>query len=215
MIKPQHADPTCEALTAYASLQGANLKDADLQGADLQGADLQGANLQGANLQYADLQCANLQCANLEDADLRSANLWHANLRHASLQDADLRHANLRHANLQHANLRHANLQGTDLQGATLPDFQIPQNCEVIGYKRLFNGKICKLLIPTEAKRTASLRSNKCRAEFVVVLEGNGITRYNTIYRVGKTVYPDWYNDDIRLDCTNGIHFYINKEDCL
>ena len=33
------------------------------------------------------------------------------------------------------------------------------------------------------------------------------------MYEVGKIVNPDSYNDDIRLDCTNGIHFFVTKQE--
>jgi hypothetical protein len=32
-------------------------------------------------------------------------------------------------------------------------------------------------------------------------------------YTVGKIIKPDSYNDDIRLECTNGIHFFITKKE--
>ena len=166
----------------------------------------------GANLRGADLQGANLQGADLRGADLRGANL----------RGANLRGANFRGANLQGADLRRAYLQGAYLQGAKLPDFQIDQESDLIVWKALRSGAIAKLKIPAKAKRTASLRGNKCRAEYAEVLaiwdyngrpieEAMSMRDMVTAYKVGEIVRPDSYDDDIRVECTHGIHFFMTK----
>ena len=79
------------------------------------------------------------------------------------------------------------------------------------------NGKLIKLRIPPESKRTACLINRKCRAEFAEVLEiedGKPITtRKNCTYEIGQKVIPDSYDDDPRQDCTHGIHFFLTKEE--
>ena len=137
----------------------------------------------------------------------------YVNLRWADLHEADLREANLRGANLREA----------DLTNAKLPQFQIPQEGELIVYKKVGPNQVVKLRVPAEAKRTASLVGRKCRAEFVEVLEfvgckGQGRTEVSkhdrkTEYRVGAIVYPDKYDPDIRVECTNGIHFFLTREE--
>jgi len=173
----------------------ANLEGADLCGAKLEGAKLEGANLKGANLEGADLKGANLEGANLKGAKLEGANLYGADL--------------------YGANLKGANLEGANLKGATLPDFQIPQGVDLVVYKKLHEGVVCRLLIPKEAKRTASLVGNKCRAEYAIVLEGEGHSIYNSYfkYQVGMKVIPNSYNEDVREECKPGIHFFMKKED--
>ena len=182
-------------------------KRADLQRANLRGADLQRANLRGANLQGADLQRANLRGADLQDANLQDANL----------RGADLQRANLRGADLQYANLQYANLQDANLQDANLPHFQIvPEVGAFVGFKKLANGVICIVEIPAEAKRTSSLVGRKCRAEFVKVLEGEGVSHTadsKLEYRVGEIVRADSFDDDIRIECTHGIHFFITRKE--
>ena len=146
--------------------------------------------------------------AYLRGADLRGASLKGANLWGAYLEGADLRGANLRGANLKGADLR-----GANLKGANLPDFQIcPQEGSFIAYKKVDTGVI-KLKIPANAKRTSSLVGRKCRAEFVEVLEGSGRSGRAGLYREGEFVYPDSYDDDIQVECTNGIHFFMTRKE--
>ena len=154
-------------------------------------------------------------------ADLRGANLHEANLHEADLHEADLYRADLRGADLCGANLSGADLSGADLRGAdlneaNLPPFQIPQDIELIVYKRLKN-HIAKLRVPPSAARTASLVGRKCRAEFVEVLElaESDVDTYtgHLCYRQGETIRPDGYDGDVRVECTHGIHFFLTKEE--
>ena len=170
-------------VNGYKIKTGADLRDANLRGADLQGANLQGANLRGAYLLSADLRGANLRGANLRDAYLRDAYL------------------------------QRANLLSADLRGAKLPHFQIcPEEGSFVAYKKVDTGVI-KLEIPSKAKRTSSLIGRKCRAEYVRVLEGSGRSGRGGDYKEGEIVYPDSYDDDIRVECTNGIHFFMTRKE--
>jgi hypothetical protein len=182
---------------------------------------------QNANLRDADLCDADLRDADLCDADLRDADLRNANLRDADLRDADLRNANLRNANLRNANLRNANLRNANLRDEDLDKVRhlhqiIPEEGDFIAWKKLGNGAIAKLLIPEKAKRTCNLKNRKCRAEFVKVLsiERNGEDvkeehgwRGSFIYKVGKIAKADSFDDDIRQDCSNGIHFFVTRRE--
>ena len=195
----------------FANLQGADLEGADLRGSNLVDAYLEGADLEGANLEGANLYGVDLRYSNLKDADLKVANLYGADLR-----DAYLKGPNLEGANLEGANLRGANLRGADLVDAKLPDFQIvPQEGSFIAYKKVNIGVI-KLLIPEDAQRTSTLVGRKCRASYVKVLEGSGVSLTHTSkleYKEGEFVYPDKYDDDIRVECTHGIHFFMTKKE--
>ena len=171
------------------------------------GADLIYANLEGANLYGVDLRYANLY-----GADLRNANLRYADLRNADLRNADLRNANLRYAILEGANFEGANLTDTKL-----PHFQIvPEEGSFIAYKKVDTGAI-KLLITEDAKRTSTLVGRKCRASHVKVLEGSGVSstyKVNQLeYKEGEVVYADKYDDDIRIECTSGIHFFMTRKE--
>jgi hypothetical protein len=119
--------------------------------------------------------------------------------------------------------LQGADLQGADLQGADLPHFQIcPEIGSFVAFKKLKHDdsttEIATLLIPDGARRTSSLVGRKCRAERVRVLKGNGhsptagqdITAGDILeYREGDLVKADSFDDDIRVECSHGIHFYM------
>jgi hypothetical protein len=192
-------------LRGEAGGERAYLQRANLQGADLQRAFLRGANLQGADLRGADLQGANLQGAYLQGANLRGANLQGAYLQGADLQDA---------------NLQGADLRGADLQGANLPAFQLcPQEGAFVAWKKV-RGAVLKLLVT--GKRTSSLVGRKCRASEVCVFEAfsaPGETEFTSlydprfIYRVGETAREENYDDDIRVECTEGIHFFMTRKE--
>ena len=172
----------------------------DLRHANLRGADLQGANLWNANLWYADIQRANLT-----DADLR----------YADLEGADLRHADLTGADLTGADLTGADLEGADLEGARLPHFQVcPETGAFEAWKKMADGSLLKIMIPAHAKRTSSMVGRKCRASSVIVLEGCGVSPISDkklVYTKGEEVFADAFDDDIRVECTHGIHFYLTR----
>ena len=163
------------------------------------------ANLSGANLSYADLSYADLR-----NADLSGANLSYANLRNADLRDADLR----------------------DIQYDIFTSFfalQCPEEGAFIGYKKC--GKyIIKLQITDSAKRS-SATSRKCRASEVLVLDiqnidgtPSGLTEYlhkdnytdkGTLYKVGGITKPDSFDEDRWNECSNGIHFFITRNEAV
>ena len=83
-----------------------------------------------------------------------------------------------------------------------------------------------KLEIPEDAKR-CSATTNKCRCDKAMVLsitdietgvERKHITNTNyaeTTYTVGEMVYPDSFDENRWNECSNGIHFFINKQDAI
>jgi len=185
-----------EKNTIKDTLEKAVEDDADLRGANLYGANLYGADLSGADLSGANLRGANLYCANLCGADLRDADLRGANLYGADLRDAD----------------------GADYAIALT---RILPDGDIIGYKKCVDGRILKLLIPKDAKRSHAF-GRKCRAEYAEVLEiTKGKRQYKTaistlekdfIYKVGETVRPiQPFDENWQEECASGIHFFITK----
>ena len=221
-----------------ADLSGASLHGADLRGVELRYADLGGANLRNAILNGANLGDARLARADLSDADLLAVNLiktdmYGAVLRGANLRGADLRKADLRWADLRGADLGGANLQGAYLQNAIINEETIlsfplacPEEGAFIGWKKA-GGKIIKLAIPVDAKRL-SATSRKCRCDKAKVLaieeldgENSGLEDIRSsydkkfIYRLGKTAKVKNFCEDRWQECSEGIHFFITREEAV
>lgn len=220
----------------FADLQDADMKDTNLKGANLQGAILCGANLRGANLLRANLLCADLQGADLRGADLRGAELQAADLRGANLQGADLRSADLRGTDLRGADLRDSDFRVANISYAFTDGIKTdkgtkidcptacPETGSFIAWKKA--GKyIVKLEIPEDAERS-SATTNKCRASKVMVLEIQNmdgtkadVTEIMTercwIYKIGEMVYPDEWDDNRWNECSNGIHFFMTREEAV
>ena len=122
-----------------------------------------------------------------------------------------------RRANLSGADLRTADLGGANLSGATGLRYQIPQDGTLTAYKKA-GGKIVRLEIPADAKRTASVVGRKCRCERAIVLWIQGDTQTVTstrgfVYTVGQMAEPDSYDPDPRVECSHGIHFFQTREE--
>lgn len=136
------------------------------------------------------------------------------------------------------------NLSNVFIDGCkNTPNFSgaCPSEGEFIGWKyvRVRNEEfadyyLVKLLIPDEAKRSNSGRSRKCRCEFAEVLDIekldvnnnfatlehvnsvlNIIGTTTTEYKVGDMVYPDSYDDNWCHECSNGIHFFVTRDDAI
>jgi hypothetical protein len=166
----------------------ANLSGADLSGANLSRANLSGANLSGANLSRADLSGANLSGANLSRADLSGANLSRADLSDSKISKKDV---------------------ALVVAQRTI----VPEEGDIIGFKKLGNGTVAKLLIPADAKRVGGVIERKCRAEFAVVLEGSGPSSYDSsfTYKKGQKVVPASFDPNPLTVCAPGIHFFITR----
>ena len=167
--------------------------------------------------------------ANLSGADLSGADLSGANLSGADLYRANLYRANLYRANLYEADLYEADLSGADLRRANPPPF-IPMVCpdygEFTAWKKA-SGKIVKLLIPEDARRS-SATGRKCRCDKAVVLSIQNLDGSDAgvesvpsgrdkdfIYKIGGTVtVPDFCEDRFE-ECAAGIHFFINRQEAV
>ena len=235
-------------------LRNANLIEADLSNASLSNSNLRNANLNNANLREANLYGANLSYVDLRDADLRKADLRDADLNNADLRDADLNNACLRYANLRktalrnvdlsetdmyEADLKEANLFGSDLKNTNIVcavinedtkiDYPItcPETGSFIGYKKAVSGKIVKLQICEDAKRS-SATTKKCRCSKALVLAIENIDESDSglqgiasiydpsfIYRVGEIVEVSDFDDNRWRECAPGIHFFMDRQDAV
>ena len=130
-------------------------------------------------------------------------------------------------ANLSNADLRYADLSNAKSNDCTaFYDLQCPEEGDFIAFKKA-SGKIVKLRIPAEARRS-SATTRKCRAEFADVLEilNNDKTKADVskvtsnydcgvIYKVGERVTADSWDDDRWNECSHGIHFFITFDEAV
>lgn len=96
----------------------------------------------------------------------------------------------------------------------------MPEQGAFTAYKKLSEGVIVALEVPADALRTNSPVGRKCRASKVKVLEvvenpnkktfPIKSTHYGSaVYEPGVVVEADSFDDDIRVECTHGIHFFM------
>ncbi|MBP5455080.1 MAG: pentapeptide repeat-containing protein [Paludibacteraceae bacterium] len=223
----------------YVNIGEASLPYAYLSKTSLIGANLTNSNLHSAVLNDTFLVNANLSGANLEYANLSGAYLEYANLSSACLINADLSNSILCNTILDNANLHGASFYHAKSLGSAVKDnarnFCVPMSCPsdgaFIAWKKILYhngdglGYIVKLLVPEDARRS-SATSEKCRCDKAMVLAINNIITGESVneivnkrrfcrptcYRVGEMVYPDSFDDNRWNECSNGIHFFVDRE---
>ena len=160
-------------------------------------------------------------------------NLRIADLRGADLRGADLRGAYLSSADLSGADLSDADLSSADLRGADGVSYPLacPSDGDFLGWKKLttqdYDQYLVEMRIPAEAKRS-SATTHKCRCEFAEVLAiepiGNAPQVHTidhnayghiTTYTVGQIVRPNEWDENRWNECSNGIHFFCDREAAL
>lgn len=138
-------------------------------------------------------------------------------------------------SNLDDSEIRESNFDDIRLISTSGTLLNCPEEGSFIGFKSLCskNGRnlfICKLEIPADAKRSSAF-GRKCRCSKAKVLEiwdmdnkGNytipvnsGYSRHEPTfeYKVGEMVYPDSFDDNRWDECSNGIHFFITKQEAI
>ena len=211
------------------NFKGANLYWVDLEGANLEGANLEGAYLTGVNFEGADLTGANFEGANLKGAYLKGANLNCVNFEGANLEGANLESTYFFVADLKNAKFKDANFRWVSLDGAkNIPYIPLacPSEGAFIGWKKVEKKYLVKIQIPEDAKRL-SATTRQCRCDKAMVLDITSLDgethfdevvnhNYNeTIYKVGDVVYPDSFDENRWRECSNGIHFFVDKKDAI
>lgn len=181
---------------------------ADLSGSDLRGSDLSGSDLSGSNLRWSDLSGSNLRGSDLRGSDLRGSDLSGSDLRWSDLSGSDLRGS-----------------KGLEYAKNLFYPIACPEKGEYTAFKKA-DGKIVKLRIPPDAKRS-SATGRKCRANKAVVVSiteldgapaGDEVcSDYDSsfVYRVGETVEVQNFDENRWNECAPGIHHYITREEAV
>lgn len=147
-----------------------------------------------------------------------------ADLSGKNLEGLDLSRANLSEAKLSDANLFDANL--AEAQNVPFVPLACPDTGSFIGYKKA-DRYIVQLQILEDSKR-CSATSRKCRCDKAKVLSIQNVDGspadvkevrsnydHDFIYRVGEIVQVDNFNEDRFDECSEGIHFFINRQEAV
>ena len=117
-----------------------------------------------------------------------------------------------------------------NIYGVMFPQgYHIPMTCpetgSFIGWKKGGSGEIICLEIPADAKRS-SANDRKCRCDKAKVVSitdkdgnekevANGLFHPRFIYKVGETVYSDKWDKNRWKECSNGIHFFMTRDEAV
>lgn len=210
---------------SHLSIDSVDFMNVDLSHANLSYSIFYRCNFSNANLKGVNLAMTALSCNNLSDANLSYANLKKANIVGTILKGTNLTEANLSYANLSYANLNEAVL--TNVKGL---NNQCPKKGSFIGWKKCHSNIgpcIVKLEIPADAKRCSGT-TNKCRCSKAKVLEIQNLKGNKTNVKIATSAYDRQFkyhvnniveepnfDDRFWVECSNGIHFFMNREDTV
>lgn len=211
------------------NLKAVNFSDSDLEHSTFDNACLVSSYFGFTNLRYVDFRKADLSGVNFVDSIIEYADFRESDLTYARFEDAIIRCSTFKSANLTGANFKNASLRIIVFDGAiNIPYIasNLPTG-EFIAWKKCQN-KIIKLKILEDSKRSKAL-SDKCRCDKALVLgfeelNGTPITDITEIvntdytechYKVGKIVYADKWDDNRWNECSNGIHFFIDRQSAV
>jgi hypothetical protein len=175
-----------------------------------------------------DLRNANCENANLPDTDFGWDNCKGASFRNANLTDCNFEGADLRGCDFRGADLSNCNFEGAKTKGAKLPGslVKLPQREEsFICWKKVREGVVLKLEVLKNSPRVSTPIGDKCRAKKVRVLEAfdsdgkqskkkifYSLHDRNFKHEIGEVVKVKDYDGNRLVECTRGIHFYMERE---
>ena len=213
-------------------LKNAVISNTDLSSANFRHAILENVTFKNCNLNEADFKNTMLENINIVNCSMTGANLKGINVENIKISESEMLHMDLRNAELYDIDIKDTNIKWSDLTNATLESIRTtniksnfpiacPEEGSFIGWKKCEDNLIVKLEIPSDAKRSSGT-SRKCRASKAKVLEiqnmdgtkANGNTAISIkglTYAIGKTVHPDFFDENRWNECSNGIHFFHYK----
>ena len=168
----------------------------------------------------------------LNKAIIDNIDLSYADLSHQYLGAIDLSNANLFRAYVKDSTLDSIIISDTTKLESMYPlNDQCPKEGSFIGWKKCcnYNGDeyIVKLEIPADAKRCSSTgvkcRCSKAKVLEILNLDGSvadikivsSLYFNDFYYELGEMIYPDSFDDRYWIECSNGIHFFINRDTAI
>lgn len=228
-----------QANFAGADLKNINLNDVDLTAVNFCEANLEDSSFNNACIHSAYFGFANLESVDFIEADLSGSNFAEAIITYTNFTAAKLNYVSFNGSIIKCSTFKYADLLDVDFKNACLKTVRlcdainipfIPSYLpvgEFIGWKKC-QSKIIKLKILEDSKRSRGL-SDKCRCDKALVLgfetfDGTPITDITEIvntnyaechYKVGEIVYADGWDDNRWNECSNGIHFFIDRQSAV
>ena len=221
-----------EVYAAYVN--GRDFRNVDLRNVCFGDYANEPVNLEGADFRGCDLSSTEFCYCNLVNADFTGANLEGCEFIDCYFGDAPvLKGAENIRARKPKSCHYSEDLYLYNIFNITMPLDTVGQ--ELIVYKFLmarnsdeeFEVAIAKLLVPAEAKRIV-FKGSKCRCEKARVLDIYSIdkTRHFAYgfscmydrhfkYTVGEEVCADKFDEDAKLICAHGIHFFLTEEEAV
>lgn len=229
-----------EAVRNHIVLSNANLCGADLTNANLTGIKACNATFRDAVLKNAVLDNGILLNTDFVRTDLTNASFRMANVSHGNFMSASMHNTIFSYTDIYYTRFE-TNVTGAVFSNCKgyqhMFEYRegIPMNCPsdgaFIGWKTIMDDHnrmyLVKLQIPEDARRSSSF-GRKCRCDKAKVLEIknmktgelvneviNNSYYKSTRYTCNKMVYPDSFDENRWIECSNGIHFFINRDEAL
>lgn len=190
-----------------------------------QHCDFTGGTFGDCNFVASNINYCKLSYAQFIGGSIRNTSFGFSNVEHVMFNNINAYGVTFDHCDIERCNVVESNI--------TLPQM-IPSTGSFIAWKKALCGMegesqsvvIIKLRIPEDAKRCCV--SHKCRASKVDVLgfetlDGQKLSDHsfvhswydhNFMYRIG-TVEPLCFDDDLTAQCSDGIHFFLNRDDAV
>ena len=221
-----------DAMLNYVIASKANLTFVDFHKASLVCARMDDSDLRGASLTKTDASFSNFDSADLRGVSIFESKLDYARFIYANLEMSTIVDCSCEYIALQGANLSRAAIANCKFVNCTCDastaffTLQCPEEGAFIAWKRCSDW-IVKLQVTERAKRS-SATSRKCRCSEALVLDIQNLdgttsnlksvcSDYDSsfVYRVGKIVRVDNFNENRWSECTAGIHFFITREEAV
>lgn len=221
-----------DAMLNYVIASKANLTFVDFHKASLVCARMDDSDLRDARLTKTDASFSNFDGADLRGVSIFESKLDYARFIYANLEMSTMVDCSCEYIALQGANLSRAAIANCKFVNCTCDastaffTLQCPEEGAFIAWKRCSDW-IVKLQVTERAKRS-SATSRKCRCSEALVLDIQNLdgttsnlnsvcSDYDSsfVYRVGKIVRVDNFNENRWSECTAGIHFFITREEAV
>jgi len=208
-------------------LGGSEIADMDMSGWDLRNIDFTGSDFENVDLTGADFDRSILHKVWFKDCSMRSVHLTNADVTEATLRYIDLSGSDFSGSNFHSALLEYAVLDGVvDDENTKFYRLRCPETGPFIAWKCCTELRVVQLLVPADARRV-SATAETCRCDKAKVLSIKSIDEtisydwaQSTVdqdfyYEKGKWVYPSSFQPDRWMDSSPGIHFFMNRQECV